>query len=278
MAYAAEISRVNPTCFLFLVDQSGSMRRPFGRNSETKKSEGVADAINRLLYGLVLRCAGGQDIVDRYYIGVIGYGTRVGSALGGDLAGQGLVPVSQIGNHPLRIERRSKKVSDGAGGLVETTANFPVWIDPVAEGNKTPMCAALAEAKKTIGDFVGGCRGAFPPIVINVTDGQANDGDPEPEALALRNLATEDGQVLLFNVHISVADEPPIQFPVDEARLPDKFARLLFRMSSPLPPKMLEEASEMGFDVAEGARGFVFNGDLVSVVQFLDIGTRHTSR
>ncbi len=25
MAYAAEISRNNPTCFLFLIDQSGSM-------------------------------------------------------------------------------------------------------------------------------------------------------------------------------------------------------------------------------------------------------------
>ena len=30
MAYSAEISRVNPTCFLFLIDQSGSMAECWG--------------------------------------------------------------------------------------------------------------------------------------------------------------------------------------------------------------------------------------------------------
>jgi hypothetical protein len=30
MPYAAEITRTNPTCFVFLVDQSSSMLEPFG--------------------------------------------------------------------------------------------------------------------------------------------------------------------------------------------------------------------------------------------------------
>ena len=33
MSYEAEISRANPTCFLFLVDQSGSMAEAVGRRS-----------------------------------------------------------------------------------------------------------------------------------------------------------------------------------------------------------------------------------------------------
>ena len=45
MPYSAEISRSNPACFLFLVDQSRSMQSPFGREPETKKADGVADAI-----------------------------------------------------------------------------------------------------------------------------------------------------------------------------------------------------------------------------------------
>ena len=30
MTYTADISRVNPGCFLFILDQSGSMSDPFG--------------------------------------------------------------------------------------------------------------------------------------------------------------------------------------------------------------------------------------------------------
>lgn len=274
MAYTAEIARSNPTCFLFLVDQSGSMKAAFGRNPEIKKSEGVADAINRLLYNLVYRCTKGEEILDRYFIGVFGYGAQVGSALGGALAGQGLVPVSQIGKNPLRIERRTKKFPDGAGGVVETTVGFPVWIDAVADGRTTLMCGALTEARRTIEDFVRNSPHAFPPIVINITDGEAKDGDPEPRAAELRNLTTTDGAVLLFNVHVSSINAAPVEFPVREDQLSDKYSRLLFRMSSCLPPRMIEEARSLELSIADEARGFVFNADLVSVVQFLDIGTR----
>jgi hypothetical protein len=37
---------------------------------------------------------------------------------------------------------------------------------------------------------------------------------------------------------------------------------------------MLSQAQLMDPRIGMGARGFVFNADLVSVVQFLDIGTR----
>ena len=49
MPYSAEISRTNPSCLLFLIDQSGSMEDPFGGEASRQKAEGVADAINRLI-------------------------------------------------------------------------------------------------------------------------------------------------------------------------------------------------------------------------------------
>jgi hypothetical protein len=70
MAYAPEFSRSNPTCFLFLVDQSGSMAQPFGSESSKTKSQGLADAINRLLQTPVHRCSKGDYVLDRYYIGL----------------------------------------------------------------------------------------------------------------------------------------------------------------------------------------------------------------
>src|SRR3954465_15853507 len=147
MAFSAEISRTNPTCLLFLVDQSSSMAKPFGGQPGKTKAEGVADAINRLLQNLVLKCAKADGIRDYFYVGLIGYGGRVGSALGGALGGQTLVPVSAIANSPLRGEQRTRKVDDGAGGLLEQSFKFPVWFEPTA-GGRTPMRGALALAKQ----------------------------------------------------------------------------------------------------------------------------------
>lgn len=273
VAYTAEISQRNPTCFVFLIDRSGSMRDPFGADVSKRKTDGVADAVNRLLQTLVFRCAKGETILDRYYIGLIGYGGHVESALGGELAGQGLVPVSQVGNHPLRVDTRVKKIDDGAGGLLEQTVRFPIWFDPVAEGG-TPMCEAIGLAQEVIGQFLEQFPHCFPPIVINITDGEATDGDPEPAAAALRSAGSTDGNVLMFNVHISDVSVKPIRFPEDESCLPDDHARRLFRMSSALPQVLLEQARGMDVVMKEGTRGFVFNGDLVSVIQLLDIGTR----
>ena len=85
-----------------------------------------------------------------------------------------------------------------------------------------------------------------------------------------------DGPVLVFNLHVSGGNANPVVFPADEANLPDDFARLLFGMSSPLPPHMRSYAVTQGIAAAEGSRGFVFNADITLVVQFLDIGTRAT--
>ncbi len=278
MAYTAEISRTNPTCFLFLVDQSGSMADPFAAQPDKKKADEVANAINRLLQTIVLRCAKGHEVLDRFHVGVIGYNSlRVGSAFGGTLAGQLLVPVSKLAAQPLRIEQRVKHIDDGAGGILQQTIRFPVWVEPQANG-KTPMCQAFDQAWSSLSEFLGQYPDCFPPLVINITDGRATDGDPEAHSRCVRDLASRDGNVLLFNIHISSRNERPIELPAGDMGLPDDFAKLLFRMSSVLPPQMRDAAQREGYPVTDTTRGFVFNADLVSVIRFLDIGTRVDAR
>src|SRR5213082_373253 len=116
MTYTAEISRSNPSCFLFLIDQSGSMDDAFGAGeTQRKKADGVADAINRLIQNLVIKCAKSEGVRDYYHVGVLCYGSSVGTAFGGALAGKELVPISEIADNPARVEERTKKVDDGAG-------------------------------------------------------------------------------------------------------------------------------------------------------------------
>jgi hypothetical protein len=273
MPYSAEISRANPTCFLFLVDQSKSMRGPMAGSPDKSKADAVAESINRLLYTLVLRCVMGQAVLDRFHIGVIGYGKQVISGLGGTLAGRDLVPVSEVARAPLRVEQRVNKVPDGRGGMTDQTVRFPVWFEPQADG-KTPMVAALERATTLLAGFVAQHPTCFPPLVINLSDGEATDGNPEAPAARLRQLGSDDGDTLLFNLHLSAQPVLPIEFPDNEFGLPDDAARRLFRMSSPLPPVMHGPARQAGLMVSDGTRGFVFNADLASVVRFLDIGTR----
>jgi hypothetical protein len=202
--YTAEISRTNPSCLLFLIDQSGSMADSVSGEPGRSKAERLADAINRLLYELIIRCTRNQTEGPRNYydVGVIGYGSRVGSALGGPLVGREMVPIREVADNPARVEERRRKVEDGTGGLIDETVKFAIWFDPVANSG-TPMCQALHQARTLLQPWVQAHQSSFPPIVINITDGEATDGDPRPPAEALRALGTIDGNVLLFNLHLS---------------------------------------------------------------------------
>jgi len=150
---------------------------------------------------------------------------------------------------------------------------FPIWFDAKAAGS-TPMCEALKLAHTTVSEWVGRHPYSFPPIVINITDGEATDGDPMSDAEALRALSTQDGNLLLFNCHISGTSAESILFADHEEGLPDQFAKLLFNMSSQLPEAIRESAAREGFKVSEKSKGFAFNADLVELIRFLDIGTR----
>ena len=273
MSYAAEISRANPTCFLFLIDQSKSMRGPMAGTPDRSKADAVAESINRLLYTLVLRCVNGQAVLDRFHVGVIGYGRQVVSGLGGTLAGRDLVPVSEVARSPLRVEQRVNRVPDGRGGMADQMVRLPIWFEPQADG-KTPMVAALEQASALLAGFLAEHPSCFPPLVINLSDGEPSDGHPEAAAARIRELSSDDGNVLLFNLHLSSQAVFPIEFPDNEFGLPDDAARRLFRMSSLLPPGMHGPARQAGLVINDATRGFVFNADLASVVRFLDIGTR----
>jgi hypothetical protein len=275
--YEAEISRENPSCFIFLLDQSGSMKDPIGGDpgQRKRKADGVADAVNRLLYNLTILCTREEGVRHYYDIGIVGYGGPTnGPILGGALAGRDLVPIGEVADNPLRVETRQK--DDGAGGVV--TVDFPVWFDAVANAG-TPMCAGLRQAQAILQPWVATHPSAYPPIVINLTDGEATDGDPIGPAQALKQLATDDGNVLVFNCHISSAMGTPVVFPEEETGLPpDAYARQLFQMSSVLPQTLREAAKSTGFAVGSQARGFAFNAELVDVIRFLDVGTRSATQ
>ncbi|HEY3788985.1 MAG TPA: hypothetical protein VGL71_09025, partial [Urbifossiella sp.] len=195
------------------------------------------------------------------------------AGLGGQLPHNVLVPISKLSDKPLRIETRKKQVPDGAGGILEQTVKFPVWFDPEANGS-TPMCEAFSTAGMALEGFIARYPNAYPPIVLNLTDGKPSDGNPQANARAIRNLATSDGNALVFNLLLSTEPGLPVYFLASEAALVQDYSKLLFRMSSELPQRMWQAAKAEGFAIAPNARGVVYNADPTAVVRFLDIGTR----
>jgi hypothetical protein len=251
------------------------MADPLGVSESKKaKSEMVADVVNRLLQNLILKCAKSEGVRDYFHVGVLGYGNLgVGSAFMGSLRDRDLVALSEVANSPLRVEERIKMTDDGAGGLIQRNVKFPTWFDPTADGG-TPMCEALGRASSILENWLQEHNSSFPPTVINITDGEATDGDPTEKAQTLKGLQNIDGNVLLYNIHLSSIKGSPIEFPDDENNLPDDYARLLFQMSSILPQNTRALAQNEGYRVSENTRGFSFNADAVALIRFLDIGTR----
>lgn len=272
MPYQAEISRHNPTAFIFLIDQSGSMedRLPSGRT----KSEFVADVMNRTLTNLITRCTKSEGTRDYFDVGVIGYGGHgIDNGFKGTLSNKIMHPISDIEAAPLRVEDRVKKEDDGAGGLVERKIKFPVWFEAAAYGG-TPMRQALVKAAEELAAWCDAHPDSYPPTILHITDGESNDGDPEEVAGKLATLSTNDGELLIFNLHVSDSSAQPIVFPNSEKGLPNQYAQMLFRMSSILPEHLKCCAQEKGINTDGEARGFIFNADGIQIVDFFDIGTR----
>lgn len=286
MPYQAQISRQQPALLILLLDQSASMTDPCA-GSRQSKAAFLADAINSALRELVGRCtrmndATGEDEIRRYFdICILGYGGnpgRVAPAFGGEFKGREMVNIEDLAYSPMDVETRKKKMDDGAGGIIEAEVKFPVWIRSTGDGY-TPMCAALREARRIAQGWVAANGNSFPPIVLNLTDGEATDGVPVDEAAQLRALATADGNLLLYNCHISDKEGNPVSFPAGGGQVPaNEFAQMLFEMSSAIPETTLRRAAQEGNELAGGARGFVFNGEAYELVRFLDIGTKPTNK
>lgn len=277
MGYTKLMSTAEPGCILILIDQSGSMEDPFAGMVGTKKQQECAKAVNRVLRELVVACQAGETIKPRCYVGAIGYGGNgAHPAFGGALNGKTIVRVDELATSPVRVDEVTQRVPDGAGATVDTRVPFPVWIEPLANGG-TPMDLALQVARTALQTWIDSHQSSFPPVVINITDGEPDTPETAAEAAtSLKSLATSDGNVLLLNAHISATRPHPISLPATENSLPDAPARLLFSMSSVLPDTLRASAKAQGFDLDSGARGFLYNADADNLIRLLRFGSQPT--
>jgi hypothetical protein len=269
--YDAEISRAQRGCLLFLVDHSGSMEEPIASDfgSGQKKKDAVADAINRILQLLITRCTRGVEVWNYFDIGLWTYGgnNEVRTVFN-------LVPISQVAGSPKRVEDRVQVVPDRTGGTYEQKIKFPVWLEPMAQG-QTPMKPAFEACGAALRNWIPLHRTSFPPVIIHLTDGSFTGEDPAQTVREVMALSTTDGNVMIFNCHISKDKRPELLFPGGSTAAGlQGLQRFLYDISSVLPDPMRTTAKDEGYNIEAGARGYVYNSKDTTMIRFLNIGTR----
>ena len=264
MAYNVPIGSLHPGCFVILVDQSASMYEQWQSGT---KAEAAALIVSRTIYALGLACDVGSEIKDRCHVSVIGYGDRVECLIDG--------MISEVYRSPIATRKVKRLISDGADGVVEIEAEAPIWLQPTAD-NGTPMHTAFEYAAEVAGKWCSEHPNYFPPVVFNITDGAANQPDLTIEAAdKVMNIQTEDGNVLVFNVHIA-SGRNEVLFPHNTERFADDlFAQFLFGISSILPEPLRREAKTQGFDPQAYARCLGYNVTEVELIRMLNFSTLH---
>ncbi len=256
------IGTSNPGCIIILVDQSWSMSEPFGNGT---KAERATQAVNSVIENIVLACRSGDTIRERCHISVIGYGGHVNCVLDG--------MISEIVSSIIYVKKVKKLIPDGAGGVIEIESEMPIWLEPQAN-SQTPMHKAFERAAEIIEHWISDRPDAFPPIVINITDGAATRPDLAADAARkIISMETTDGASLVFNLHIADGRKEII-FPYDTTQFSgEPLAEYLFDISSELPQPLFERAKSVGLPAVSESRCFGYNADETSMITILNFGT-----
>ena len=285
--YDQKVTSQDPTLVIILIDQSTSMDRIMAQNeSETYRVSTMAKIVtDNLLYTVLRKTMRGTSIKNYVDFAVIGYGTSIHSA----------IPHVNLEEFPINIERLKKEAQK-----IDTTGDELVprakrtWVEERSDG-LTPMVAALKEARKIIEKWIPNHKSSYPPTVINLTDGMPNDdakylellekgyiGDLSQTALiteanSIKQLHTDDGNVIIANCHITAERTTSLEFPASISAVEqiDPLARILFEMASTVPAELMKIGNSKMFDmgIEYNAKYFLYNADISSLTNFMRFGT-----
>lgn len=280
-AYTAQITRNTPTAFIFLVDHSISMKKMttlFGE--EMTMAEAASRIVNRQINELVLRCIKSNEVRHYYDIAVIGYGEEAYSGWKGELEGRDFVSPEELRDHPYkkiitREEKRTRK------GVVVKEVEKVQWMEARHNGRRTHLHKAFSRAEALLEQWMEKHhdKDCYPPTIINITDGEFNGARQDSvlqQANELKSMFTNDGNVILFNIHFAASKSAEeVVCPIEISELGgNRYAETLFNMSSLLPERYNADISRCLDDNRTGRhRAMGVNADATTLLKLMDIGT-----
>lgn len=281
--YTQEITRCHRAAIVIAIDQSSSMSGSMEvEGDDWSKSEIVSVVVGCLVDELIMRCRRDGGYRHYYDIAILGYSEdRVYSLLGESVEFVSVLTLAERGARRTSYKLTYNTVNRGKWTFCE---EFVVWVEPKAQG-ATPMYRMINEATKLV---EGWCaeeenRDSFPPIVINVTDGEASDASYDMlrnASARLKSTGTTDGNTLFINIHITSNDpSEQVIFPTfSEVPLSIRYAQLLRDMSSVMPEQFNQYIGECRGDFATPPFiAMSYNASISELISMLQIGTRSST-
>lgn len=277
--YTQEITRRHRAAFIIAIDRSGSMQElvHFGK-SVLKKSEAVAYTANTLISELIDRCRRTDGMRNYYDIAVLGYCNDTVETL---LDPAGFVSIDRLAARTPDTSVICSQHDSDDGKEILITHTIKHWIEAKAEGN-TPMYEAMLHVRDLVDAWCADPhnRESFPPVVINITDGEVSDCD-DNELLdicsQIRRISTDDGDTLLFNIHISTDSTTPAMIFPSHRELVNagQYARILAECSSEMPEAFNDAVRrKKGAGAEPPFCGMAYNANIVELLSILNIGSR----
>ncbi|MEG1672818.1 MAG: VWA domain-containing protein [Alistipes sp.] len=276
--YTQSITHTRRTAFVLAVDCSSSMTEQVSFNHRPmSKAQAVAMVTNRLLFELTERARRNEGIRDYYDVAVVGYsGDGVKSLISTKEMFYSIAQIAQMST-ATPSTKSEYRLPDGSATLLNEVA-IPTWVTPEAHG-ETPMYDALLNVRDLVAAWImqPDHTESFPPIVFNITDGEASDCDDDElrgVCKQIRSLHTNDGNVLLINIHIaSSAGGQALIFPMgDEALYGNRYASLLYDCSSEMPAAFETAIRELRGGTPP-FRGMSYNASVTELLSVLNIGS-----
>lgn len=279
-AYTAPITRNNPALIGILVDMSGSMAQELLFDGQLVTKAHVANMfINIFLEELINRSRREDGYRNYFEFMVIGY-----SGNGVELLLKRIAPenpfctVEDLVKSDPELETYPRHDPVSAEVINEITVHKYVDVEPY---HSTPMFAGFEEMHGWTKNWITTHPYSFPPIIINLTDGELTDATTEElkeKATRLTKLKTQNGNVLLFNIHIAPSStEHHVLYPCRKEELPNvRYAHSLFEISSPLPRRFIQEVAKfknVSPDEIPGAKAVLYNADMMMLLDTITIGT-----
>jgi hypothetical protein len=238
---------------VILLDQSESMgKKTWGAKGE-KRIEAAANQVYVLIKAILDDAQNGDKYRERIWISVFRYSSQDGA-------------------------ESVQMIHHGWPDAFKDKTSKP-WIGTRAEGG-TPMLTAFQKAREYLQERFSdaGFRDRFrhspPPVVLNITDGEAGEFKESyfellmKEVQRIRLVETPQGfGPMVFHAHITDAVSRPIFLPKSRDGL-DTFGKRLFQMADQIPDAWVAQVPA-DYRPSKGAFGLITNGNPDNLGKFL---------
>jgi hypothetical protein len=237
MLYTQPATTLTPALVIYLIDASHSMNDPC---AGTTKVDVVNKALKEAIKDMVRRSIRDGIVQPRYKIAIFAYSTTVVDVL------EGIRDLPELVKHGIPVI--------SAGGETDTAIGFT---------------AVEMLLQKHLIEF----QACPSPLVCHLTDALITASDPTPVGRRIQAMTVRDGPVLLENVYVA---DKMLTAPVYDwhkwggvlrpGQLTNDYAKLLFRLSSPLPETYLQNINNYGYRLQRGSALF-FPGAHIDLVR-----------